>query len=172
MAQYEIHITVEGYSFRDFIDLCTANYMKALVIDLENSSQMMTSSGFRGDEDGLVEELKNMWNIIDPTKVVRVKVEKDPEEDEPLKEYFECHLRVDAADIDKLDTTGYHVSRNSLSGTANKFLTKRVFEGTIAEFKKDVLDYVEANEQWINKVIFESVVYDSNSALDNKWMEK
>ena len=200
---YEIHITVECQDFSDsfmtrFKSACEEIRVKAIVLDLENSSSIMrdvmTSSKFRGDNTTAYEECCRIKNelMLRGFTVAREKIEsapwhpgapKKPSDIMPDNCYFESHVAVemDGSDESKWNLGNYasihnaHMSKNVFKKLDNgkyiQMLTLRNYKTTREKFELDVKSLVQdLNKSFsVPKTEIEFCVYDSKVNHDYTW---
>lgn len=196
---HEIHVTVETTAIDRFVDACSHIKVKPLVIELSESSHVMTSSSFRGTNTQAIREL---WRISDYLhgsgfKIIRKKIECSPtnkyvpsrygENPHMFYEdgYFESHFAV-LIDSHSPDDQSF---LTELAKVLKVHKSKNIFKKTEAgdvqmlTYRRSGIVYEMFNEEVrgikaslttqgfnVDKVIVEFAWYDTNEKLDDKWI--
>lgn len=183
-----------------FQTLCQKLKVKCLLIELPsgiNNLQPMTSLYHKGNFEPVLKEVQSLAQTIaqEGFKVTRVKIEAlvnnlnvpstDEEAQKFPKNYFEFHVLATLKteeEKDKLKALcknhNAHLSQNafkqSLLGLNQHFITMRVYNigkiGAKLEFSKLVNELKKENFNLSNK-LQEYIVYDSNTSIDQGWIE-
>lgn len=187
VLHYEIHVTVDYHP--DFVSISNYIGVKPIVIDLDGKApvQQMCSHTLINSND--ITAYETAGQIADGYKsyglnVSRIKIETvpwHPHARSPLKEqYFEAHFAVDPEVIEsewmlRLEDV-YSLKRSSnLMKTGEQTVqmyTLRQYETNPYRFQKLVNTIKgKIGKSLVKETIVEFALYDSNTSLDQGWIE-
>lgn len=201
MNFYELHVTVENADKGKFKQTCSELGVKPIILDLQDKDgvgileDVMTSSIFKGDDEGCQDELSRISSGLTRAgfKVVREKIETSPSHpsvpttanglEVPEGCYFESHLNVVCNDMSKgvlqqlAHKFNYHLSRNIFKALDNGFykimLTYRDYYNKYEQFKEHLdhsVSEIKGSGFDIDKVIVEYAIHDTKVSHDNRWI--
>lgn len=185
---FEIHVTVEAEDFITFRLHCDTEFqqfrVKPIVIDLQTSRQVMTSSKHEGsDHVNILSCIEGKLHDLG-YKIIRKKVEYHPNS-VPTEDvlYYESHIRtiINIKQLDKLRNlciqSDWHLSRNAYKalsdGKMNMMCTLRSRE-TRQQFTDSVIRFsniLKNNQISFDKVEIEACVLDTKEQLDSDWLD-
>lgn len=175
MYNFEIHITTECNNFDIFKEECKTINAKAIIIDLFNSKQVMTSKTLRSNNlDNVIKMAYNDAKML-TSKITRVKIESCPKfikETNCKYDYLEIHVPCFTNKLKCVNTVNnWHKSKNEFKDNIT-FMTCRVKdESYIDSIDNDInnilYDYIDHDNF---KHHYEYAVYDSNVDLDYNWI--
>ena len=174
---YEIHITVKAKDIDKFKEDCKDIGVKPIVLDLQVSEDVMTSSTC---EDNVMIVASNIVHALKDRgyPIIRIKIETSPDHpDVPTKEnrkeigvarYFETHIEVEKTDknAEIAKKHGAHISKNIFKD-GKVMVTLRKYKGNLEEF-----DYAADNlmkELGVDKRITEFALWDTKPRHDDLW---
>jgi hypothetical protein len=190
---FEIHLTtevLESTQVKEFVDFCLLNNCKPLIIDLAkgdvSNQPMLSAVLFSRDVNEALFKANaisvSLNNTGFPTNRIKIEVpsahfEKFKNFQPGFEKYFEWHCKVvyiNVAGLNEMcEKHNVHLSKNSLKNESNtRFITLREF-GTKQDFEKridEVVHKLNAGNWTILKQEAEYCIYDSNSILDNGWI--
>lgn len=187
---HEIHITVDQKYTGQFVKVCDANDIKAIVIAYGDSYlDPMTSHKFRGSIDRAKNEITRVTNIlrdaVPSIPAIRIKAETTITNPVVLLDtgYFESHLgiQVQASDEPRLrefirnTAPELHLSSNAMKtmGTTKTIMaTYRDRNTPAASFAAEVGKYqklLEGGSFTVDKQIVEYCWIDTNENHDDSW---
>ena len=190
LPYFEIHLTVnlKDKSLEDFKKTCEIIDSKAIVINLEETQQVMTSKTVQCSPKEIYQQALQDIVILQEHgfEVIRSKIETDKIESNVKYDYAEihvpCHTRKlieypnIANDLPLFDLKGNqikgHISRNEFKPNVT-FITWRAKR--IEDFEYFNLVYNRLMELYIladpNKdPKLEIIIHDTNEKLDSEWM--
>lgn len=192
---YEIHITVPvelGTELVKFRDVCQEMGAKAIVIDANPLTDVMTSFRMQSDDQNAVfAEMVCQMLFLEAKgfRAIRTKVETDlthPWAQTLLpNQYFESHLQIWTTDDqlgdlkDLAQGLNFYVSRNAfkpaVDGRHIRMVTVRQYHTTPEAFTKriEALRRVLSVQgyEFAKDMEIEFALFDSNSGHDRPWLE-
>jgi hypothetical protein len=183
--EYEIHITVECNDIEQFKNDCNEFNVKPILIGLNISNQLMTSSKHMNNNYiCTLNDLKNKL-LLKKYNILRTKVEKRPDvhKDENFI-YYESHIRLklsknfDMLLLENICTSfNFHISRNLFKNDdiydyrmityRNYKLDFNIFSNVINQMKITLEKY----NILYDKIEIEECIHDSNVNLDKDWIK-
>lgn len=182
---HEIHLTVNRPDdINAFKEFCTSINIKPVVLDLDSTLDVMTTSRVIGSKEDVFDHIVRLKVLLiaESYEVIRTKVETtltNPIAKQTSgKDYYESHFAIKVVDnftITKLHELSWgralHVSKNLFKNDVI-MATYRSFMCDLDDHVRNVSEIYEnlKNNFEVIKVINEFCWYDSNLAHDNEWI--